>query len=169
MWAGGAEKRLISQERKMSVFYGLCKQLYHLDVVGLCDSGLRAHVWAHVVWFWNSVCVCFLRRCFPITQHKSTVNFLNTSNHHSSWLYITWFFPQLSYSSSLVNIHFPQMEMVLRKMAQALDLLSGQAKLRTWGWSHCVCSGPLTCTYHIHGILVMEQGGPCIHVHAWRY
>ena len=44
MWAGGAEKRLISQERKMSVFYGLCKQLYHLDVVGLCDSGLRAHV-----------------------------------------------------------------------------------------------------------------------------
>ena len=59
--------------------------------------------------------------------------------------------------------------MVLRKMAQALDLLSGQAKLRTWGWSHCVCSGPLTCTYHIHGILVMEQGGPCIHVHAWRY
>ena len=57
--------------------------------------------------------------------------------------------------------------MVLRKMAQALDLLSGQAKLRTWGWSQCVFSGPLTCTYHSHGILGMEQGGPCIHVHAW--
>ena len=27
------------------------------------------------------VCVCFLR-CFPLTQHKSAVNFLNTSHHH---------------------------------------------------------------------------------------
>jgi hypothetical protein len=44
-------------------------------------------------------------------------------------------------------------------MAQALDLLNGKAKLRTSGWSQCVCFGPLTCTDHSHGILVMEQGG----------
>ena len=93
------------------------------------------------------LCVCFLRRCFPLTQLKSTRNFLNTY-HHSNWPYITWFFLQLSHSSSLVNMHFPQMEMVLRKMAQALHLLSGKAKLRTWGWSQRDCSGPLTCTDH---------------------
>ena len=54
-------------------------------------------------------------------------------------------------------------------MAQALDLLDGKAKLRTLGWSQCVCSGPLTCTDHSHGVLVMDQGGPCIYVYAWRY
>ena len=58
------------------------KQLHHLDAVGLCESGFGAHVWAHVVWFWNSVCVFLLRRCFPLTEHKSTGNFLNTSHHH---------------------------------------------------------------------------------------
>jgi len=60
--------------------------------------------------------------------------------------------------------------MVLRKTAQALDLLSGQAKLGTYGWSQCVCSGPLTCTYHsTMGSSVMEQGGHCIYFYAWRY
>ena len=36
----GAEKRLISQERTMSVFYNLWKQLHPLDAEGLCESGL---------------------------------------------------------------------------------------------------------------------------------
>ena len=51
---------------------------------GLCESGLGDQVWAHVVWFWGSVCfcvsVCFLR-CFPLTQ-QLTISFLNTSHHH---------------------------------------------------------------------------------------
>ena len=46
---GGPEKRLISQKRTMSMFYGTWKQLHHLDTVGLCESGLGAHVWAHVL------------------------------------------------------------------------------------------------------------------------
>ena len=49
VWAWGAAKRLISQERTMSVFYGTWKQLHHLDTVGFCESGLGAHVWAHVL------------------------------------------------------------------------------------------------------------------------
>ena len=86
-------------------------------------------------------------------------------------LYITWLFPQLSHSSSLVNIHFPQMEMLLRKTAQALDLLSGQAKLGTYGWSQCVCSGPLACTYCSAMILSHGARGslhlrPCLEVLA---
>ena len=58
VWAVGVEKRLISQERTMSLFYGTWKQLHHLDVVGLCESGWGVHVWAQVVWFWSSVSVC---------------------------------------------------------------------------------------------------------------
>ena len=46
---GGPEKRLISQKRTMSVFYGTWKQLHRLDTVALCESGLWAHVWAHVL------------------------------------------------------------------------------------------------------------------------
>ena len=46
---GGPEKRLISQKRTMSVFYGTWKQIHHLDTVGFCESGLGAHVWAHVL------------------------------------------------------------------------------------------------------------------------
>ena len=46
---GGPEKRLISQKRTMSVFYGTWKQLRHLDTVGFCESGLGTHVWAHVL------------------------------------------------------------------------------------------------------------------------
>ena len=89
VWAWGAAKRLISQERTMSVFYGTWKQLHRLDTVGFCESGLGAHVWAHVLWFWSSMCVCFLRLCFPLTQCKSTVNCLNTSHHH--WTLFTYY------------------------------------------------------------------------------
>ena len=46
---GGPEKRLISQKGTMSVFYGTWKKLHHLDTVGFCESGLGAHVWAHVL------------------------------------------------------------------------------------------------------------------------
>lgn len=55
--SGGAEKRLISQERTMSVFYGLWKQLYHLDIVGLCESDLGpmcGPMWCD----FESLCVC---------------------------------------------------------------------------------------------------------------
>ena len=55
--AGGAWKRLISQDRIMSLFYGTWKQLHHLDAVGLCESGLGAHVWAQ----WcdsDALCLC---------------------------------------------------------------------------------------------------------------
>ena len=46
---GGPEKRLISQKRTMSMFYGTWKQLHRLDIVALYESGLWAHVWAHVL------------------------------------------------------------------------------------------------------------------------
>ena len=79
---GGADKRRISQKENVC-------GLWYLDTatsfrcVGLgpmcepmqCDS--------------KAVCVCFLRRCFPLIQHKSTVNFLNTSYHTVHWLQIT--------------------------------------------------------------------------------
>ena len=73
-----------------------------------------------VVWFWSSVSVHFLRRCFPLTQHKSRENFLNTS-HHQCTVTILYLIPQFSHSSCLVNVHFPHMKKVLRTMAQALD------------------------------------------------
>ena len=46
---GWGAKRLIFQERTMSVFYGTWKQLHHLDAVGLCELGLGAQVCTHVV------------------------------------------------------------------------------------------------------------------------
>ena len=73
-----------------------------------------------VVWFWSSVSVCFLRSCFPPTQHKSPENFLNTS-HHQCTVTILYLIPQFSHSLCLVNVHFPQVKKVLRTMAQALD------------------------------------------------
>ena len=74
------------------------------------------------------VCVCFLR-CFPLTQHKSTVSFLNTYCYCTLTIHYR-LFSQFIHSSSLLNIHFLQMEMVLRKMAQVLDLLCLKAKPR---------------------------------------
>ena len=50
VWAVGAEKRLISQERTMSLFYGTWKQLHHLDVVGLCESGLYIKAYIDLKW-----------------------------------------------------------------------------------------------------------------------
>ena len=78
--AEGSDKRLISKQRKMSVLYGTWKQLYHLDarVWVPCVSPCR-------VFLKLFVCLCFLRRCFPLIQHKSTVNFLNTY-HTAHWL-----------------------------------------------------------------------------------
>ena len=141
----GCREETDLKERAMSVFNGPWEQLHHLDSVDLYEAGFETQVWAHVVWFWSSV--CFLRRCFPLTQLKSTRNFLNIY-HHSNWPYITWFFLQLSHSSSLVNMHFPQMEMVLRKNGPSSSSPKRKSELRTWGWSQCDCSGPLTCTDH---------------------
>ena len=73
-----------------------------------------------VVSFWSSVSVCFLSRCFPLTQHRSPENFLNTS-HHQCTVTIVYLIPQFSLSLCLVNVHFPQVKKVLRTMAQALD------------------------------------------------
>ncbi len=92
----------------------------------------------------EALCMCVSSGDVSLLHSASqlwTVSTLLITTGHC--LYITWLFPQLSHSSSLVNIHCPQMEMVLRKTAQALDLLSGQAKLGTYGWSQCVCSGCL--------------------------
>ena len=44
-----------------------------------------------VVWFWSSVSVHFLRRCFPLRQHKSRENFLDTSPHQCTVTILTWF------------------------------------------------------------------------------
>ena len=70
----------------MTVFYGPWKQLHHLDVVGLCESGLGFHVWAHVMWFWISVwvyvCVYILRDVSLLAQVKCEL-----SKHFSSPLH----------------------------------------------------------------------------------
>ena len=118
----------------------------------------------------ETLCVCFLRRYFPLTKHKTAVNCLNTSHHHWTLSIYSWLFPQLSHSSSLVNIHFPQMEMVLRKTAQALDPLCGQANWEPMG-GPSVSSLPLTCTYCSAMILSHGARGslhlrPCLEVLA---
>ena len=166
---GGPEKRLISQKRTMSVFYGTWKQIHHLDTVGFCESDL-GHMCGPMCCHSEALCVCVSSGDVSLLHNTSQLWIVSTvlipTGH---CLYIIWLFPQLSHSSSLVNIHCPQMEMVLRKTAQALDLLSGQAKLETYGWSQCVCSGPLTCTYCSAMVLIHGERGPCIYVHAWRY
>ena len=154
----------------MSLFYGTWKQLCHLDTVGFCESGLGPMCGPMCCDF-EALCMCVSSGDVSLLHSASqlwTVSTLLITTGHCS--HITWLCPQLSHSSSLVNIHCPQMEMVLRKTAQALDLLSGQAKMGTYGWSQCVCSGPLPWTYHSTiGSSVIEQGGPCIYVYAWRY
>ena len=49
----------------MCLFSGTWKQLHHLDDVGLCESGLGAHVWAQ----WcdsGALCLCvFPQEMFP--------------------------------------------------------------------------------------------------------
>ena len=102
-------------------------------------------MWAHVVWF--CVCVCFLWRYFPLTQHKSTVNFLNTSHHHCTLTIHYLILPSTQPLPRFGNILLHHMKMVLRQMTQAPDLLSGKARLRTQGWSQRGCSGPLTCIF----------------------
>ena len=89
--------------RTMSVFYRTQKQLHQLDAVALCESGLGTQVWAHVVWYWSSMCVCFLRTCFPLRQYKSSVNFLNTC-HHTIYLY--------TLADSFLNSVIPQVGLI---------------------------------------------------------
>ena len=102
VWAVGAEKRLISQERTMSLFYGTWKQLHHLDVVGLCESGLGVHVWAQVMWFCRSVSVCVASGCVSLLHSTSQLwTFKTLLTTTANWPYITWFFPQLSLSSKV--------------------------------------------------------------------
>lgn len=128
--AGGAEKRLISQERTVSLFYGTWRQRHHFDAVGLCESGLGAHVWAH--WYDSeALCLCVFPQEVSLlhsTSHLWTFSALLITSAHC--LYITWFFPQLSHSSCLLNIHFPHVKKVLRTMAPALDppLLKSQTE-----------------------------------------
>ena len=113
-----------------------------------------------VVWFWSSVSVCFLRRCFPLTQQKSPENFLNTS-HHKCTVPIFYLIPQFSLSSCLVNVHFPHVKKVLRTMAQALDPPMLKSQTDNVG----VFPVWLLWTLDLHlslsiEILVMEQGVP---------
>ena len=62
------------------------------------------------------------------------------------------------------------MEMVLRKTAQALDLLSGQAKLGTYGWSQCLLWTPDLHLLLSHGPQSWRKGSlhlcPCLEVLA---
>ena len=53
----GYRKETDLKERAMSVFSGPWEQLHHLDSVDLYEAGFETQVWAHVVWFWSSVCV----------------------------------------------------------------------------------------------------------------
>ena len=66
----GAEKRLISQERTMSLFYGTWKQLHRLDAVGWWESGLGAHVWAQ--WYDSeALCLCVSSGDVSLLHSKS--------------------------------------------------------------------------------------------------
>ena len=141
-------------------------------------------IWCWFVWirFWGPcagpcgvilklcVCVCmFPQDMFPLTQHKSTENFLNTSCHTAPCLYITWFFPQLSHSSSLVNIHFPQKDLLLKNGPSSwLPKWKSQTEdLRVV--PVCLLWTPDLNLSLSFEILVMEQGGPCIYIYAWMY
>ena len=76
---GGTDNTLISQKENVCGLWYLetttsfrCVGLGPMREPMQCDS--------------QAVCVCFLRRCLPLIQHKSTVNFLNTSYHTVHWL-----------------------------------------------------------------------------------
>ena len=116
------------------------------------------------------VCVCvFPLEIFP--PYTAQVN-CELSKHFSSPLPTDYTLPDSFLNSAIprfINIHFPQMKMQLRKMAQALVLLSGKAK-----WEPMGLPVFLVCTPHLNWslileILVMNQGGPCIYVYTWRY
>ena len=80
--AGCSEKRLISQERTMSFLWNLeaTTSFRCCGCVWIRFGGSRVSPSGMILEL--CVCMCFLRRRFPLTQHKSTVNFLNTSHHH---------------------------------------------------------------------------------------
>ena len=84
----------------MSVFYGTWKQLYHLDTVGFCESDMGAHVWAHVLLFWNSMCV------FPqeILPSYKTQDSCELSQHFSSPLDIVYILPDSSLNSAIPQV-----------------------------------------------------------------
>ena len=69
---------------------------------------------------------------------------------------------------SFGSIHFLQMEIVLRQMAQASDLLSEKAKLRTQGWSQRGCIGPLILSLSHENLGHGARGSlhlcPCVEV-----
>ena len=131
-WGLGAQsKRWISQARAMSScsWKQLLADNYIIYRLWVClNQG-----WGHMcepMWC-DFVCVCFLRRYFPLTQHKSTVNFLNTSHHHCTLTIHYLILPSTQPLPRFGNILLPHMKMVLRQRAQAPDLLSGKARLIT--------------------------------------
>ena len=139
---------MIAHARAMSVFHGPWKQLHHLMLWVCLNQG-----WGHMCEpMWCDfealcVCVCFLRRYFPLTQHRSTVHFIKTSHHHCTLAIHYLILPSTQPLPRFGNILLHHMKMVLRQMTQAPDLLSGKARLRTQGWSQRGCSGPLTCIF----------------------
>ena len=159
--AWGAEKRLISQERTMSLFYGTWKQLHRLDAVGWWESGLGAHVWAQ--WYDSeALCLCVSSGDVSLLHSKSHLwTFQTLLITTTQCVYITWFFPQLSHSSCLVNIHFPHVKKVLRTMSQAPDAPMLKSQTENLGvfpvW--VLWSPDLHLSLSVE-ILVMDQGVP---------
>ena len=51
----------------MCLFSGTWKQLHHLDAVGLCESGLGAHVWAQ---WCDSDALCLRAQKYPFNIHR---------------------------------------------------------------------------------------------------
>ena len=127
----------------MSVFYGTWKQLYHLDTVGFCESDMGAHVWAHVLWFWNSMCV------FPqeILPSYKTQDSCELSQHFSSPLDIVYILPDSSLNSAIPQvwlISFPSNGDGAEKNSPSSWPPKWTSQLGTYGWSQCICSGLLT-------------------------
>lgn len=72
----------------------------------VCVNPARGPVWVHVVWFWSCVYV-FLQDMFP--SYTAQINWELSEHFSSHWplaIHLPDSFPQLSHSSSLVNIHF---------------------------------------------------------------
>ena len=80
--AGGAEKRL-SQRKEQCLCSMVPGSNYMIQMLWVCGNrGWRPMCGPSGMILKLCVCVCFLRRCFPLTQQKSPVNFPNTSHHH---------------------------------------------------------------------------------------
>ena len=168
--AGGAEKRLISQERTMSLFYGTWKELHHLNAVGLWELGLGAHVWAQG-YDSEALCLCvFPQEMFPSYTAQVTCEL---SKHFSSPLHNVYTLHDSLLSSTIPHVWLIFIFLTWRRWwgqwPKLLTLLCWKAKLRTFGCSQCDCSGPWPSLITQRWNPCHGARGPCICVFAWRY